>query len=651
MIKSIKNNKSIAILLLGIAVVVEIGILIYCNLINTHGAIDQDYAQLLYHAIQMGDKGEFLLKDWVYTTTGEFDCPMLLAVFFYKVTGNIYISYGLSNVVNMLVWIFTLNMLFDNMNARLETKLLALGLLFITYDFSTLAYSNMMFIRGSQYSIKALVPLMLITAITMPVEKIKTKLGILLYIILYFELFMTAFSSGIFVFVCGISPVIVCLIVLDLIENKVNKVHLIHSCLSVILSIIGLLLCRIVDIPIKSDGFLVNHDIPFTEGFVKTVNSFFSTFNMYPQNPVEAGSLQSGAIVLRWIIVVVIVSGLLLLPQAFGIKLYGKADSKIDGATMVETMLISVFAFNFVLLLIIPARDRYMLIGTAAIMICAAIMVGKWLEESSELLRIIAYSAIALLIIINSCFSVAYDLSAWLRGEKSQYQVNFDRENEIANILDENNVNLAYVYNEEQIRAGLLLVDSDRKYVSFYPSGIVDGWDIYDSWKDNTSAERKNAIIVRNYENMQEYITDNYELVGTVDDYDVLVSDHNPVDGLSVIKKDFRTVDLPTTYGYEVNGSIDADGYLHSAETGNLLVSPGIHAKSSFDYEINYECDEEQSSRVDIYCNGEYMQSLDLNPTERKAVVHLDGPGEYMFIVFKDGTGKIVLKEMYFQGR
>ena len=45
------------------------------------------------------------------------------------------------------------------------------------------------------------------------------------------------------------------------------------------------------------------------------------------------------------------------------------------------------------------------------------------------------------------------------------------------------------------------------------------------------------------------------------------------------------------------------------------------------------------------------MQSLDLNPAEKKAAVHLDEPGEYMFIVFKDGPGKIVLKEMYFQGR
>ncbi|MBE5837167.1 hypothetical protein [Butyrivibrio sp.] len=652
-----KSNKLefYAELMLFIAVVFELGILAYCNLFNVTKALDQDYAQLLYHAKQMGDHNRILLPDWVYTTTGEFDCPMLLAVLFYKITGNVYYAYGLSDMVNIAVWIFVVNKLLDNARAKATTKFITFCLLFTTYDFGTLAYPNMMFIRGSQYSIKALVPLMLITALTIPENKWRSKDNILLFILLYFETFLTAFSSGVYVFVCGIFPVLLCLFIKSFLNDEKPRFryNIIHMASAVGFSVIGMVLCKAANIPIKSDGFSVNNDTTFMDAIGHTISDFFSNFRAFPIHPVQAASIEGLSVALRWGLIAIILCGLFFIPKAFGLKEYGREKdiTNLNMRDLAESLLISVFVCNFIILIIIPSRDRYQLIGTAALMICAAIHVEKWLSESKDKYRNYMYLAIAMLFLVDSCFSIPTDIRAWLKGERSQYQVDFEREGKIIEVLKEHDIEIAYIYNEEQIRAGLLLIDEDGKYKSYYPNGDVGGWDEFSSWEDNSVAGQKNAIIARVRDEMPEYIQENYESLGRIDEYEIMISDKNIIDGITYIADGVRSVDLPTTHGYESDGFIDSDGFLHTYGEGNILTSPDIEANMPFDWEINYFCAEDTQVRVDIYYNGEYLESEELGHGDAVLGKEFNSPGKYRFIVYKEGSGEAVVKQMYFQGR
>ena len=90
----------------NLLLLLEVFTLVYMNLFHIRDAVDQDFASLINHAVQMGDNHKFLLPFWDYDTTGEFDCGMMPAVVIYMLTKNIFLSYALSNVLTIFLWIF-----------------------------------------------------------------------------------------------------------------------------------------------------------------------------------------------------------------------------------------------------------------------------------------------------------------------------------------------------------------------------------------------------------------------------------------------------------------------------------------------------------------------------------------------------------------
>ena len=184
---------------------VEFAYLIKYNLIHASAAMDQDAAKLMTHTIEIVRTGKLLIPNWRYMTTHEIDSSMLLAIPFYAITKNLYLSFALSNTIYMFVLLALLLSLFKNFGAKSEIALLVCCLIYIPYSFGMLDYMNMLFIRGGQYSIKILIPLLAILILTFP-DKNK-KRDYTLSAVWLFLVFLSAFSSGLFPFVTGILPI------------------------------------------------------------------------------------------------------------------------------------------------------------------------------------------------------------------------------------------------------------------------------------------------------------------------------------------------------------------------------------------------------------------------------------------------------------
>ena len=517
------------------ATVFEVLVLVYFNIFRVKTAVDQDYAQLLYHAMQMADNNKLLLTNWFYSTTAELDCPMLLAVLFYKAFGDIYYAFALSNLINIALWILTINVLMENVGASLNSKLVAMCLVFATYDFSVLAYTNMMFIRGSQYTMKVLIPIMFTTVLTFPRDKQKSGISIFLNVMFYILAFITSFSSGIYVFLCGIAPIIVC-IFFYYIFNKCNnkKFYLCHVAAVAGVTVLGLFLQSAANLTDKSDGFMVRNDITIVEAFFNSISDVFWALRMFPDYPVPVNSPEAIGIVLRWMVIALVCFGFISVKKAFAIEYFGKENTGVNNREFATTALISVFVFTVLLLTLIPSRIRYQLIGIIPLMLVASLNIENWAKGLLENYRAVFYSACGVLFIANSIFSLNVDARLWLNGEKSLYQVNYEVNGEIKRILDENGADVAYVYENNQLRAGLTLTDPDRHYKTVVSSGEVwIGWDNYVDIdrRENPDFGNKNAIILGPHEDETPgYITDNYRLIGNVDEYEIYYSDYNPIE-------------------------------------------------------------------------------------------------------------------------
>ncbi len=645
-------------IILAAAVVFEILILLYFNFFHVKDGVDQDYASLLYHGMEMAKNHRLLLDNWIYSSTAELDSPMLLAALFMVVIKNPYYSFALANTVNIILFAIVLNRLLENAGATLRTKLLAAAFVFTSYDLGILHYTNMMFIRGGQFFVKAFLPLLLMTILSMPEDKRKSK-GTLTYeILFYLTALIAVFSSGLSVFVTCFLPVIVCAFFYLVFFNENKKTtdkryYLIQVGLTIAVSLAGVLLEKICGLHSKAETFEIRREMYFTEALVETIGDMFSCLRTFLQYPTSAMSLEGLTVPIRWCVIALFFVGFASLYRSFGIHVFGKNKDGVTTRDFIKASLVTVFITTFIILVMTKSRGRYHVPGVVAIMIVAAMNLEEYAGGIKETARDAFYIFCGFLFIADSIGNIKFDARHWMAGEKSEYLVNFEANEQIKQVLDEYGVEMAYTAQNNQLRAGMQLVDPDRIYYMYGGSGdIGNSWDQYTplEYMDNSVLPAKNAFVDSNMDIVPDYIKQNYIYVGPIGPYHVLISDYNPLDPQCIIDPDRQTVDLPSNPHYEKIGEIDKFGYLSTTEEGNVLQSPGIDAPCAFSYEAGYEWDGNGTISCDIYKNGEFYLSNPLESGNNKLQITFEEPGNYMFVFFKQGDGQLTVKEMYFEG-
>ena len=227
----------------GGVLLVQIFLIIACNLTLLERNIDGDNAKLFVHIMEMWRNRKIVIPDWSYMTTLEIDCSSLLALPFYAITDNIYLSFGIANVICMLFFVVTVFYLFKG--KHILYPLFAANLLCIPYAVGMLDYFNMLFFGGAQYIIKVLLPILFI-AVLMNSENSKKIWRIIwlgfsgIFIVL---LFVTSVSSGIYVFAVGILPIILMYLSYKILNRQKIPVHFMVLCgMSLLVTVAGICL-------------------------------------------------------------------------------------------------------------------------------------------------------------------------------------------------------------------------------------------------------------------------------------------------------------------------------------------------------------------------------------------------------------------------
>lgn len=197
-------------IVLSILVGLQILFVIYTNLFRIPITIDNDSAKLFLHAIEMWENKTFFVPDWTNMTTLEADCALLLAAPIYGVIHNIYISFGIANIIIMFLYLYIISALLCRMDITKPYRIAALGLILIPYSFGQLNYYNMTFFAGGQYAVKALIPLLLIWLLTADEKEEKNISWYLIAALCSILALVSGISSGPYVLLCGIVPVVLC---------------------------------------------------------------------------------------------------------------------------------------------------------------------------------------------------------------------------------------------------------------------------------------------------------------------------------------------------------------------------------------------------------------------------------------------------------
>lgn len=595
-------------LFLFLLAILQIFFISYMNLFESSKMIDYDGAKLYKHAIEMWENKSLFLPGWKYITTMELDCSLLLALPFYGIFRNIFISFGIANILFVLCYTAIILALFRNTPFQ-GYGFLAVNLVLAPYSSGMLEYFNMMFFNGSQYVIKVMVPLLLVLLITAEKGRIKKAGNIALMVFYAFLLFLTSLSSGIYVMFCGILPLFLYAL-WDFIQDggfkKYTFYHIGLLALTLSAFVCGTLFSRLIGVQARGNQMLLTKAENWQSNFHAVFLGIFQVLEAIPTGDVAA---VSGKGILSF--VKIFITLLLLAVCLFQMKNIWKATDKITP----ERFLAILFPWNLAILLFIDTRYsasnltmeyRYYLIAFIPLMLLLSMQAAHWLERANRMCQsaLFLFISLALIVLCAGNFK-----NIWERREISLYV------NDICdyiNGLDLETESVFFIPDEETPEMCRLLDDS-RTYCGYNPeNGGLVIYDYYYSYIDRSSHGNKNLLFVYNWETpdmyLPSYISGQYEKVGSVRWYDVYYSPANLFDSVSGFPAGSDTkdsIDFFFSPGYvsnPANSQINDNGELEVNGNGEEAVSNStfLPVSGTYSVELFYETTSEAEPGLPI---------------------------------------------------
>lgn len=499
-----------------ILLVIEFLLLAYYNL-STDFVFDCDAAKVMYHSAKMWEAKSFILPNWKYMTTGEWDCTAFLAMFIYGITHNSLTSYALANIINTIIFVLTIYTLLSSVGVRRKNIFLAICILLIPYNWGMLEYTNMMFFSAGQYIYKVLTPLSLLTVFH---YKDKYKNKVIYYLLLIWTLlliFLTVTSSGLYVLVCGLLAIYATRFIYTFIlGNKINKDNLIVFILSIFVVLVSYYLHLKWGVWSNANNSTLQSMDNLIANFNNLIISFLNIFGLFKDyNPVFSRVGLTDVVKIPLIFIILVYGFSNIKKTLFLDKLMG--FNKDDDYSLIEAELMSMMVINLgIMMITIAATARYQLIGTAPFILLAIITLDK-----KPINKYFGWILLALMIVVN----IFVQSDSYL-NLKNVYYDSFNKNvvNEIISEAKENNVNNIVIYDSsewsEVIRANNPDLDV---YTYFSESQMFIDYDVdYPDRYDSFIEEIDSIIVVHrdfNPDNFNDYIKENYEYKKDIDKF------------------------------------------------------------------------------------------------------------------------------------
>ncbi|MDD3368733.1 MAG: hypothetical protein PHP50_07555 [Lachnospiraceae bacterium] len=520
----LKNWFSIGLVLIFF---LQMAFLIYMNLFASDKILNFDGSNLMLHGVEMWKNKAILIPGWVETTTLELDTAALLAIPFYGITGNVLISYGLSNLVFVLIYILVISDILKNTGHSFTTTVLAMDLVWIPYCVGMIDYYNMLFFQGSQYGIKVLIPLLILDLLLCKKERQKSVKTILLLGLLCVLVFVSGLSSGIYVLFSIVAPVI-CVMVLDiLLDNgfvKYHKYHILMTALTVVAAGAGYAANVLLGISAHGNNMMLTNYQEMHSNVAAVLLSIFQVLGALPAESTPVLSATGIVYILKVILVLALVVTFIIHLK----KVFERTEEISYGKYVAVLCLWNVFVFIFsetrYSLENVIIENRYYLIVLIPLMLLLAMQVENWLGQVQKAFRVVLSLAVfgGTLLLALGCDGLTmkqFDANSFHIKDIVAFVNNMD--------IDVDSVILMH---EPDTQGIYRLLDADHKYSAYDTEAghLV----VYDYYKDYVNQlGDSNIILLYNWEKPEDFlpeeISSTYTMIGEVDWFNIYYSDSN----------------------------------------------------------------------------------------------------------------------------
>ncbi len=579
---SVENIKYVVLAILGIQLV----FIIYVNLFKCDDFIEHDASMLYSHTMHMWDQKKLVIPNYQEETFFHLDTSCILALPLYGLTGNIFLSYAISNIIFLLLTLLIINDLLKKLNVRDVYRYTGMLLYIIPYRLGLTQYFNMLFFECSFYNVCIIVTLLSINLFLYQKPEAPDKKERIRYyamLVLYAALtVLTAFSRGSYTLLVALMPVMFCY-VLDVILSPEGLRHIERSKVVVILVTFvsyafGMGYAILHGFVPNKTGYKFIYMRDLAENFIGLIWGHFSIFIGLTDPDVLTVEGIFQLILIAYAVLIIIV-------MIFNLK-HAFKNEKYSNALRYMTI---IYLWNCAILGMTDSHnstwgfpERYLLPGFVPLLISIPVMLTYMEKIKRDLLRQCSFLVVSVLtfltiIVCNlNAMEVIKQTSMDLQGIREV--ISYARSNGIDTVFFVNDFNAALISRSldpdlhvapvDKLDDGRIVINTREDYASAHDRGAYSDENILAmTWNEQPE------------DVFSDYQLSSYQYVGDVKDYHLYRAGSNKFDDMSGFPIDdhhlYKTTDFCYSPGYTVIGDIDLYGYLETTGNDNyVLLSP-----------------------------------------------------------------------------
>ena len=577
-------------ILLCVGIVIQIGALAVFNLTRLPYESNYDSSCAYAQIVEMWRQKRILLKDWAYQTTLGIDSPVLLGVLFYGITKNAFTAFGLANIVTVIVYAFLFYDILKQADVKKNMRLLAVLFLLTPYSTGQLGYMPMLFTSAGSYAYKLLVPLLLIDILVRMHKGQEIKKYWYLILFATFVVFDTAVSSGEYILLCAVLPLIGYEILHVLIGNDIKQIfnkRLGFLILESAIYVVGIKVGRRTGI-IESVGsqMMLTKAKHFPSVIAKCLTGIFQLFGGIPDyEDIPVTQTYGMMYLFRFFLAAVILASWIYLLKHL------KENEKYKELV---GMITCIFAVNLIVLIFANVNYatktfeyRYHLISMIPMILLTSIAASDLWEKRKLLEQTIVLVTIVLLLFVN-----VYDYKNYMRD---CYNYQGDMQG-ITLTAEQEGVHLIITIGSESISMGRCMrnVNPNVEISTWggYNHGV--GWGASTYYFDNAHLKTPYMVLMtqKEYELMPKQIAKQLEEVQVFGIFRLYRVKENVLDGDNTLPQSGTNRDFCYSSGYEYWGKMESDGnVLSSGKKETVLRSnkKKIEKDAAYDIVVHYE--------------------------------------------------------------
>lgn len=590
-------------ILLCVGIVIQIGALAVFNLTRLPYESNYDSSCAYAQIVEMWRQKRILLKDWAYQTTLGIDSPVLLGVLFYGITKNAFTAFGLANIVTVIVYAFLFYDILKQADVKKNMRLLAVLFLLTPYSTGQLGYMPMLFTSAGSYAYKLLVPLLLIDILVRMHKGQEIKKYWYLILFATFFVFDTAVSSGEYILLCAVLPLIGYEILHVLIGNDIKQIfnkRLGFLILESAIYVVGIKVGRRTGI-IESVGsqMMLTKAKHFPSVIAKCLTGIFQLFGGIPDyEDIPVTQTYGMMYLFRFFLAAVILASWIYLLKHL------KENEKYKELV---GMITCIFAVNLIVLIFANVNYatktfeyRYHLISMIPMILLTSIAASDLWEKRKLLEQTIVLVTIVLLLFVN-----VYDYKNYMRD---CYNYQGDMQG-ITLTAEQEGVHLIITIGSESISMGRCMrnVNPNVEISTWggYNHGV--GWGASTYYFDNAHLKTPYMVLMtqKEYELMPKQIAKQLEEVQVFGIFRLYRVKENVLDGDNTLPQSGTNRDFCYSSGYEYWGKMESDGnVLSSGKKETVLRSnkKKIEKDAAYDIVVHYEVLKSKEDSAATFC-------------------------------------------------